>query len=180
MGCGIGAAANLLLLGQKRFNYFISERRSTRADHEAIFAAKAEFNEIPGKAFFVKMLSTKIPADVLTDAPAAAACAACVAASIGTALAPAIHARAPPVPSALPPSLTAILEKFASCEWEETRLFCFSEARGEKEKAMLTKARSRFEADLHKLASSIKKLTAPDKVSQRIGRLCERHSSASI
>jgi len=46
---------------------------------------------------------------------------------------------------------------------------------------MLTKARSRFETDLHKLALSIKKgkLTAPDKVSQRIGRLCERHSSVS-
>ena len=185
MDCGIGTAANLLLLRQKGYDYLVSERRSTRADHEAIFASKADFKEIPGKAVFVKMLSTKMPADAPPDAPpdapVAAASGACVAASVATALAPAIPAMAPPVPSALSPSLPTTSDEVAADEWEETRLFCFSEARGEKEKAMLTKARSRFEADLHKLALSIKKgkLTASDKVSRRIGRLCERHSSVS-
>jgi len=41
--CGIGTAANLLLPRQKGYEYLVSERRSTRGDHEAIFAFQADF-----------------------------------------------------------------------------------------------------------------------------------------
>lgn len=72
-------------------------------------------------------------------------------------------------------------DKKSTLSWEESRLFCYSEARGEKEKAMREKARSRFVADLQKLAEQVRtgKLKQEDKVHKKVGRLCERHKSVS-
>lgn len=59
----------------------------------------------------------------------------------------------------------------------ENLIACHSKARGEKEKAMLSKAETRFLADVDKLQRSIGKgrIKQRDKIQRRIGRLRERH-----
>lgn len=187
MDCGIGTEANLLLLRQKGYDYLVGERRSSRTEHEAIFAQRGDFNEIPGKGVFVKSLTTRMPADppILARTTSTSSTVPTTRATPSAVAGP--SATIPPAggaPGCAPDhgeTLPLLLNEFSGSEWHETRLFCVSDARGEKESAMLTKVRGRLEADLHKLALSIEKgkLTAPDKVARRIGRLCERHSSVS-
>jgi hypothetical protein len=85
----------------------------------------------------------------------------------------------PPTPPQLQPE--PALAARPGQAWEETRLFCRSEARGEKEKAMLAKACARLEADLKKLSQSIDRgrVATPAKIHQRLGRLKERHSGVA-
>lgn len=167
MDCGIGTPANCLHLRQHHHDYLVSERRSCRSTFAATFAEHATFTQIEGKTVRVKMQTSAMPPDAPALAPASSAPASAASS------APAAPA-AEPVPASNP----------ATAEgqpWEETRLFCRSEARGEKEKAMLAKASARFEADLQKLAKSMSggRVTTSKKIHERLGRLKERHASVS-
>jgi len=168
--CGIATAPNLLLLRQKGYDYLVSERRSLRADFEEVFARNEGFTEITGKGVFVKMETTAMPA----DPPLPASPAAPAAASPATLITP--EAKAETSKNA---AETTLAEVPANAPWAETRLFCKSEARANKEQAMLAKACERLEVDLQKLSQRVQKgnLIEPEKVAKSIGRLCERHSS---
>ena len=66
-----------------------------------------------------------------------------------------------------------------SDDGKEVVLYCHSQAKEEKSKAMLNKAESRFEAELNKLKNGLNKKTGTkkiDKINERIGRFKERHS----
>ncbi len=61
---------------------------------------------------------------------------------------------------------------------QEVILYCHSQAKEEKSRAMQTKAEARFEEELQKLLMGLGKKTCskkPDKINERIGRLKERH-----
>ena len=61
---------------------------------------------------------------------------------------------------------------------QEVILYCHSQAKEEKSRAMQTKAEVRFEEELQKLLTGLAKKTGskkPDKINERIGRLKERH-----
>jgi transposase len=189
MDCGIGTAPNLLLLRQSGYDYLVSERRSTRAEYESFFASLEGFSEITGKGVLVKMQRTPMPPDPPLAPPAAdAAENATTPTSPAAAAAPA--AQAAQLSVAEPAAVDAdksieTLDKNGLDQketgWEETKLFCLSPTRAEKENAMLTKARARLEADLEKLKRRVASgnLTAPEEVNQCIGRLRERHSSVA-
>lgn len=138
MDSGIGIEKNLRLLRKKGFDYLVNDKRSHRNQHEEIFSRRELFEEIPGKAVFVRKETVTIEEEDPED------------------------------------------EK-KTLSWKENRLFCYSEAREEKEKAMRERARDRFVEDLQKLAARVHagKLKQEDKVHEKIGRLCERHKSIS-
>lgn len=61
---------------------------------------------------------------------------------------------------------------------QDVILYCHSQAKEEKSRAMQTKAEARFEEELQKLLTGLAKKTGskkPDKINERIGRLKERH-----
>ena len=60
----------------------------------------------------------------------------------------------------------------------EVRLNCYSEARAQKERAMVERLRARYEADLERLAGSLSRPRArrrPEQVHERLGRLKAKH-----
>jgi len=146
---GIASAANLRLLRAGGYDYLVADKRPSRGAHADAFADESGFEEIPGKGVYVKMQR-------VTQC----------------------HAfPAPPPPEVVldEPQKDPLTEEQT---WEETLLYCRSEARATKETAMLQNARQRLEADLEKLRVRLAKgrLKDPDKANQAIGRLRQRHS----
>jgi len=74
---------------------------------------------------------------------------------------------------------TVHCQKVLSDDGKEARLYCYSEARGEKERAMTRTFSTRFETALNNLADGLQRPRTekcPDKLWQRIGRFKEKHN----
>ena len=74
---------------------------------------------------------------------------------------------------------TVHCQKVLSEDGKEVRLYCYSEARGQKEQAMTSTFSTRFETELNNLADGLQRPRTekhPDKLWQRIGRLKEKHN----
>jgi len=74
---------------------------------------------------------------------------------------------------------TVHCQKVSSEDGKEVRLYCYSEARSQKEHAMTKTFSTRFETALNNLADGLQRPRTekhPDKLWQRIGRLKEKHN----
>ena len=151
MDAGIATAGNLRLLRSLGYDYLVCEKRTLRTARANEFSDKDAFLQIQDKGVFVKHVSEQCSEKLPID------------------------------PTQKTSELISEVAEEQEETWQESVLYCYSEQREEKEKAIHDNAEKRFLVDVEKLRKRIERQGFKDlSVAERaLGRIQERNRGVS-